>query len=156
MFSFAWRCSSLTHDLALSSDDCSPNHRLAIIIATHRTHQQTEQGKRGPYRLGDVIDHNSAVGISVVHGSQRLVSLLASRIPDLELDCRVLIQRDGLCQESSANRRLAVVIELILNTVNNETHHPAPAGHTISSSTITYFDESQNERTLDNKAIQVS
>jgi len=68
--------------------------------------------------LGDVINHNGAVGVSIVHGSQRLVSFLAGGIPDFEFDCRVFVQRDGLCQEGGANRRLSVVIKLILFHVN--------------------------------------
>lgn len=80
----------------------------------------------GAYRLSDVIDHDSAVGISVVHGSQGLISLLASSIPNFKLDCRVLIQRDGLCQEGGTDSRLSVVVELILSGVNKEIHPQQP------------------------------
>ena len=55
------------------------------------------------YSLRNVVDHYRAVGIPVVHGRQRLVSLLARRIPDLKLDCGVLIEGDGLCKEGGAD-----------------------------------------------------
>jgi hypothetical protein len=64
--------------------------------------------------LGDVIDNDGTVGISVVHRSQRLVALLAGGIPDFKLDCGALIEGDSLCQESGSDRRLAVIIELVL------------------------------------------
>ena len=48
---------------------------------------------------GDVIDHDSAVGIPVVHRSQRLVSLLTGSIPNFKLDRGALIEGDGLCQK---------------------------------------------------------
>lgn len=83
-----------------------------------------ERKEKGSYSLGDVINHNGAVGVSIVHGSQRLVSLLAGGIPDFELDCRVFVQRDGLCQEGGANRRLSVVIKLILIHVNMDIPSP--------------------------------
>jgi hypothetical protein len=64
--------------------------------------------------LGDVIDNDGTVGISIVHRSQRLIALLAGSIPDFKLDCGTLIEGDGLCQESGSDRRLAVIIELVL------------------------------------------
>lgn len=63
-----------------------------------------DRGEGGEtYRLSNVIDDNSAVCIAIVHGSQRLVSLLASRVPNLKFDgCRVV---EGYClgEESSAD-----------------------------------------------------
>jgi hypothetical protein len=55
------------------------------------------------YSLGDVIDHNSTVGVSIVHRSQGLISFLASSIPNFEFDGGALIEGYGLCQESSAD-----------------------------------------------------
>lgn len=65
--------------------------------------------------MSDVIDNHSAVGIAIVHGSQRLIPLLASGIPDFELDCGGIIEGDGLCQEGGSDCRLAIIIELVLN-----------------------------------------
>lgn len=67
-----------------------------------------------PYCLRDVVYYHSAVCISVVHGSQRLVALLSRCVPNLELDCRLIVQGKGLCEESGADSGLSVVIELIL------------------------------------------
>lgn len=39
------------------------------------------EGRIATHRLGDVIHNHSAVRIAVVHGCQRLVSLLPSRVP---------------------------------------------------------------------------
>lgn len=66
------------------------------------------------YGLRDIIYNNGTVGISVVHGSQRLVSLLAGRIPNLELDRRVLIEGDGLSEESRSNGGFSEGVKLIL------------------------------------------
>lgn len=66
------------------------------------------------YSLCNVINHHGAVGISVVHWCQRLVSFLTSGIPDLELDGCVFVQGDRLCEESCADCRFSVVIELVL------------------------------------------
>jgi len=66
------------------------------------------------YSLGDVIDHNSTVGVSIVHRSQRLISFLTSSIPYFELDRGALVEGDGLCQEGGADGRLTVIIELVL------------------------------------------
>ncbi len=66
------------------------------------------------YRLGDVIYDHGAVCVSVVHGCQGFVSLLAGGIPDLELDCRVFIEGDGLCQEGGADGGFPVRVELVL------------------------------------------
>jgi hypothetical protein len=67
-----------------------------------------------PYSLRNVIYHHGTVCISVVHGCQRLVAFLSCCVPNLELDCRLIIQGKGLCEESSANRGLSVIVELIL------------------------------------------
>lgn len=49
-------------------------------------------GIGSPYRLGNIVDDDSAVRISVVHRSKRLVPLLSSCIPYLKLDSGVFIQ----------------------------------------------------------------
>jgi hypothetical protein len=66
------------------------------------------------YSLCNIIDNDGAVRIPVVHRSKGLVPLLARRVPDLKLDCRVLVQGDGLCEESSADRGFSIRVELIL------------------------------------------
>lgn len=67
------------------------------------------------YGLGNIINDDGAVSISVVHGCQRLVSLLASGVPYLEFDCGVLVESDCLSQEGGADGRLAVIIELVFD-----------------------------------------
>lgn len=47
------------------------------------------------YSLGNIVDHNSTVCISVVHWRQRLVSLLSSGIPYLELHGGIIVE--GYC-----------------------------------------------------------
>lgn len=66
------------------------------------------------YSLCNVVHYHSTVGIPVVHGSEGLVSLLACGVPDLELDCGVLVEGNGLCKEGSADGRFSVVVELVL------------------------------------------
>jgi hypothetical protein len=68
------------------------------------------------YSLGNVVYHDGAVGISVVHGSQGLVSLLAGSIPDLKLDRGGFVERDGLSQESGADGRFSERVELVLSS----------------------------------------
>jgi hypothetical protein len=67
-----------------------------------------------PYSLCDIVYNHGTVRISVVHGCQRLVALLSSCVPDLELDCRLVVQGKGLCEESGADSGLSVIIELVL------------------------------------------
>jgi hypothetical protein len=74
----------------------------------------------GTYSLCNVVDYDGAVGISVVHGCQRLVALLAGRVPDLKLDCRVLVEGDGLGEEGSADGGFSVVVELVLDKAQHE------------------------------------
>ena len=72
-------------------------------------------GRRGQtHSLGDVVDNDGAVGVAVVHGCQRLVALLAGRVPDFKLDRRALVEGDGLGEEGSADGGFPVVIELVL------------------------------------------
>lgn len=89
--------------------------------------------------MGDIIYNDGAVCVSVVHRSQRLVAFLASGIPDLELDGSVLIEGNGLSQESSTDSRLAIGIELVLNDIDK-----LHVLHNEVGSATTYLDESQD------------
>lgn len=64
--------------------------------------------------MGDIVDDDGAVGVAVVHGSQRLVSLLTCRVPDLKLDRGCVIEGDGLGEEGGADGGFSVVVELVL------------------------------------------
>lgn len=103
MFSFAWRWSSLTHAFALSREACACQQLVMINASGHA------------YGLCDIVDNDSAVCVPVVHGRKRLVALLASRVPNLELDCCVLVEGDGLGQEGGADGGFPVVVELVLS-----------------------------------------
>jgi hypothetical protein len=93
MFSLAWRWSSLTHAFALSSDDYS-------VLA----HGGTCVGQLvDAYSLCDVVDYHGTIGVPVIHGSKRLVSLLASSIPDLKFDGSGLVEGNGLGEKSGAD-----------------------------------------------------
>lgn len=81
MFSLACLWSSFTHDLALSNDDLN---RWSVGSASEL--------KRRAYGLSDIVDNDGAVGVAVIHGGQRLVSLLASGVPYFELDGRVFVE----------------------------------------------------------------
>jgi hypothetical protein len=102
MFSLAWRWSSLTHAFALSSE------------AYLRQHLATSHMRNATHSLCDVVYNDSAVRVPIVHGRERLVSLLACRVPDLELDGCALIEGDGLGEESGTDGGFSVVVELIL------------------------------------------
>jgi hypothetical protein len=114
MFSLACRWSSLTHDLALSRDVWE----LAGVSRGEidGTSEAAKGGQRGrTHGLRNVVDDDGAVGVPVVHGRQRLVPLLARCVPDLKLDCRVLVERDGLCEEGGADGGFPVRVELVLD-----------------------------------------
>ena len=51
----------------------------------------------------DVVDHDGAVCVPVVHWGEGFVAFLAGRVPDLELDCGVVVQGDGLCEEGCSD-----------------------------------------------------
>ena len=53
--------------------------------------------------LCDVVNDDCAVCVPVVHGRQGLVALLAGGVPDLKLDCCVLVEGDGLGEEGGAD-----------------------------------------------------
>ena len=66
------------------------------------------------YGLRDVVYYHGAVGVSVVHGRQTLVSFLSCGIPNLEFYCRRLVEGYRLCEKGGADCGFAVIIELIL------------------------------------------
>ena len=70
--------------------------------------------RAGSYRLRDIVNDDGAVGVPVVHGRQRLVALLARRVPDLKLDRGVLVERYRLCQEGGADGGFSIGVELVL------------------------------------------
>jgi hypothetical protein len=107
MFSFAWRWSSLTHALALSSELCSVSAAASCLILSYTP-------RVPPYRLCDVVYDYGAVRIPIVHGRQRLVAFLPCCVPYLKLDRRLLVEGDSLCQEGCADGGFSVVVELIL------------------------------------------
>lgn len=64
--------------------------------------------------MGDVVDNNCTVGVSVVHRRQRFISFLPSGIPYLELHSCALVKGDGLGEERGTDGRFPIIIELIL------------------------------------------
>ena len=86
----------------------------------------------------DVVDDDSAVCVAVVHGGEGLVALLASRVPDLKLDRRVVVEGNGLGEEGSADGGFPVVVKLVLR---------GSAG-TWEGWRACYFDKAQDERRL--------
>ena len=90
------------------------------------------------YGLCDVIDYDGAVCVPIVHGCQRLVSLLACRVPYLKLDCGGFVEGDCLGEESGADGRFSVVIELVLP---NDQYHVR--FFKLERLFHTYLDESQ-------------
>ena len=85
------------------------------------------------YGLCDVVDDDGAVGVAVVHGREGLVALLASRVPDLKLDCGGLVEGDGLGEECGADGGLPVVVKLILRGLAAETRVHTDLGHTLTN-----------------------
>lgn len=70
---------------------------------------------RRTYCLCDVVYYYSAVGVAVVHGRQRLVPLLSRCVPNLKLDCSLLVECNCLREEGGADGRFPVVVKLILS-----------------------------------------
>lgn len=66
------------------------------------------------YRLGNVVDDNGTVGVAIVHGSERFVSLLTSCVPDLEFDRRVFVEGNCLREKGGTDGGFSVGVELIL------------------------------------------
>lgn len=66
------------------------------------------------YSLCNVVYYNGAVGVPVVHGRERLVTLLPGGVPDLKLDCGGLVKGDGLGEECGADGGFPVVVKLVL------------------------------------------
>lgn len=67
------------------------------------------------YGLGNIIDNDGAVGIPIIHGGQRFVSLLTGGIPYFELDCRVFIEGYRLGEESGSDCGFTVIVELVFD-----------------------------------------
>lgn len=72
------------------------------------------------YGLCNIVDNDGAVCVAVIHGGQGFVTLLSGSIPNLELDCGVLIEGDGLCQECGADGGLPERVKLVLETGSAE------------------------------------
>ena len=106
MFSLAWRWSSLTQAFALSREAWGVLVWWRCLVRDRET-----------YGLCDVVYDYGAVCVSVVHGRERLVALLAGGIPDLELDRGVFIEGDGLGEEGGADGGFPVVVELVLSVL---------------------------------------
>lgn len=66
------------------------------------------------YSLCYVIDDDGAVGVTVVHGRERLVAFLAGGVPYFELDGCGVVEGDGLSEEGGADGGFSVVVELVL------------------------------------------
>lgn len=53
-----------------------------------------------------IINHDGCLGTSVVHGSQTVVALLTSCVPDFKLDCCVVqtycLSQEGSCRDTKA------------------------------------------------------
>lgn len=69
---------------------------------------------RRTYCLCDVVYYHGTVGVAIVHGCQRLVSLLPCCVPYLELYCGLLVECNRLREECGADSRFSVVVELVL------------------------------------------
>lgn len=55
------------------------------------------------YGLCDVVYHDCAVRVAVVHWRKGFIAFLTSRIPYFKLDGRCFIEGNGLCKESRSN-----------------------------------------------------
>lgn len=55
------------------------------------------------YGLSDIVDDYCAVGVAVVHGSKRLVALLACGIPNLKFDRGLVVDRNRLSEEGGTD-----------------------------------------------------
>lgn len=62
--------------------------------------------------IGYIIHHYGCLSTSVVHGSQTVVALLTSGVPDLKFDCCV-VQTDGLSQEGSCGHNSRALSEAV-------------------------------------------
>ena len=102
MFSFACLCNSFTQAFALSNDDYCP-------ISWRRMDQDWIS-----YCLGDIVDNNCTVGISVIHRSERFVTFLSGCVPYFKLYSGGVVQGDCLCEEGGADGGFSIVIKLIL------------------------------------------
>lgn len=98
--------------------------------------------QRWTYRLRYIVNDYGAVGVSVVHGCQGLVSLLTGGIPDLELDCSILVERDGLSEEGGADGRFSKRVELVLGGWS--ARPDKKSSPTLATPIATHLDEAQD------------
>ena len=70
----------------------------------------------------DIVDHDCAVCVTIVHRRQRFVSFLPSCIPYFELHGRCFIKGNSLCEEGGTDGRFAIVIKLVLQRHSAATH----------------------------------
>ena len=66
------------------------------------------------YCLGDVVDHNCAIRVAIVHRGQGLVSFLTSSVPYLKFDRRALVEGYRLGEKGGTDRRFPIIVELVL------------------------------------------
>lgn len=91
----------------------SAGEALGIVLRGVRVFMKVKEGMDA-YGLRYVINDDGAVGVSVVHWCEGLVSFLARCVPYFELDGCGVVEGDGLGEEGGADGGLSVVIELIL------------------------------------------
>lgn len=69
--------------------------------------------------VGEVVNDNSGLSAPIVHGRERMVSLLARRVPDLELHRRV-VDLNGLREECRAYGALLELVELAFDEAQDQ------------------------------------
>lgn len=69
--------------------------------------------------LRDIVDYDSTVGISVVHGRKRFISLLSCRVPYLKFDRSILVQGYCLSEKCCTDRRFPVIVKLVFYESQN-------------------------------------
>ena len=74
--------------------------------------------------IRNVVNDDGGLGAPIVHGRERVVALLARRVPDLELDGGV-VDLDCLREEGGADGALLELVELALD----EAQHQARLAH---------------------------
>lgn len=85
-----------------------------MILQVVREFTNVKEEGMNAYGLRYIIHDDGAVGVSVVHGCEGLVSFLARGIPYFKFDGCGVVEGDGLGEEGGADGGLSVVIELIL------------------------------------------
>lgn len=103
------------------------------------------------YSLCDVVDNNSAICISVVHRSKRLVSFLSCCIPYFKFDGGGVIERDCLSEKSSSYGGLPIVIKLVLPDILSHTAKKIESA--AADNLWTCLDKSEYQRALGNNML---